>query len=95
MAKTISDLYSTSQMTLPGVPNDPINLPEHYCKGSIQPLDVFKDWSKDEDPLLFFYKTQIIKYLRREKYKGKLSDLKKAQFYLNELVRQGEIYYGS
>lgn len=103
--KTLNDIYTESvpkeytesapeQMTLPGI-DDPINNPQHYCKSSIQPLDVFKDWAKDEDPLLFYFKTQIIKYLKRERDKGKLQDLKKAQFFVNELVKQGEIYYGN
>ena len=93
--KILNDLY-TKQLSLPGVPEtDPISNPKHYTETEIQPLDVIKDWHKGEDPLLFYYKGQILKYIRRERLKNKLEDLKKAQFFMNELVEAGEKHYGS
>ena len=92
--KKISDLYSTSseQMTLPGIP-DPVNKPSHYCDGKIEPIDVFEDWAPGEDPYLFYLKTQILKYLKREKSKGKLQDIEKAAFFMNRLVEAGGKFY--
>ena len=90
----MADLYT--QMNLPNIPEpkaDPVNSPAHYTQTKIQPLDVIKDWSKGEDPLLFHYKSQILKYIRREKDKGKLQDLLKAQFFMNELVEEGRRFY--
>jgi hypothetical protein len=90
----MKNLYK--QMNLPNIPEPqacPVNAPSHYTQTKIQPLDVIKDWSVGEDPLLFHYKSQILKYIRREKDKGQLQDLLKAQFFMNELVEAGRKLY--
>ena len=53
-----------------------------------------KDWSSGEDPLLFVFKCQIIKYIKREKHKGQLEDIYKAEFFMKELVQAAEELYG-
>ena len=71
------------------------NEPPHYTNTKIQPLDVMKDWSSGEDPLLFVFKCQIIKYIKREKHKGQLEDIYKAEFFMKALVHAAEELYGT
>lgn len=72
---------------------DDINHPDHYMAGGIETIDIIKaKMSKDE--YLGFLKGNVIKYVTRAGQKGILSDetkdLKKAQFYLNLLVKEKE-----
>lgn len=88
-------LYET-QLELPNIPKpkaDPVNAPAHYTQTKIQPIEVIEDWAVGEDPLMFYYKSQIIKYLRREKDKGRLQDLQKAEFFMNKLIKAGKELY--
>jgi hypothetical protein len=66
---------------------DNIN-PSHYKQGKFETIDVIEDITKDGfDSYLV---GNIIKYLSRYKYKNGLEDLKKAQWYLERLVKQKE-----
>lgn len=66
--------------------NDQVNHPSHYTFGKYEVFDVLMDWFNDL-PLLW----QVVKYLARAKHKGNyLQDLKKAQWYLNEAIKQEE-----
>lgn len=60
---------------------DPINRPQHYNQGKIQPLDVIDDWK------LGYYEGNVLKYLARHKHKNGLEDLKKARFYLDRYIK--------
>ena len=70
------------------------NNPPHYTDTKIQPLDVVKDWAKGEDPEMFHYKANILKYMKREKNKGKLQDIYKAEVFMKLLVIAAEEHYG-
>lgn len=60
---------------------DLINHPQHYNAGRIEVIDLIDDQQLD------FYRGTIVKYLLRAPHKGQfLSDLKKAQWYLNRLI---------
>ena len=59
--------------------DDKIN-PEYYTQGSIQCIDYII--SKK----LNFLEGNVVKYITRNKDKGGLEDLKKAQWYLNRLI---------
>lgn len=62
-----------------------INHPSHYTFGKIEVIDAIDDWQ------LGFYEGQVIKYVARAKHKeNELQDLKKAQFYLNRLIKKME-----
>lgn len=64
---------------------DNINKPDHYTMGSIEVYDFITAWE------LSFTEGNIIKYVVRSPYKGKrLDDLKKAQWYLNKLIKEAE-----
>ena len=62
---------------------DNINHPAHYTKG-IETLDYIESWDMKYMP------GNIIKYVTRYPYKNGLEDLKKAQFYINRLVKKIE-----
>lgn len=60
---------------------DVVLSPAHYIQDrTIEPLDVILDWN------MGFLDGQILKYISRFRKKGGLTDLKKAQFYLDKLI---------
>jgi len=64
---------------------DLINHPPHYCQGGIECIDYVTAWDLD------FCAGNIVKYVTRARHKGhELEDLKKAQFYLNYMVKRLE-----
>ena len=67
---------------------DHVNHPTHYninWKGeqAIETYKYIRSWKMD------YPESNIIKYVTRHSYKGGLEDLKKARWYLNQLI--GEI----
>lgn len=65
--------------------SDPINHPSHYNQGNIEIIDFLEDQS------LNYRLSCVIKYVCRCEYKGtKLSDLKKARWYLEREIRLTE-----
>lgn len=67
--------------TVDGILNDAINHPSHYNRGKIEVLDFILDRKLD------YLRGNIVKYVSRYRFKGTpVNDLKKAQFYLRELI---------
>jgi hypothetical protein len=61
--------------------------PYHYKTGGIETIDIVKaKLSKPE--FLGFCKGNIIKYVTRANYKNGLEDYKKAQWYLDKLIKE-------
>ncbi len=63
---------------------DNIDNPIHYTQGKIQVWDFIVDKKLD------FLEGNIIKYVVGWKKKGGFEDLKKAQAYLNKLIKENE-----
>lgn len=63
--------------------NDKINNPAHYKAGGIETLDYIKAKVKDYPS---YVAGNILKYVSRYEHKNGIEDLKKAQFYLNDLI---------
>lgn len=64
---------------------DIINTPPHYTQGDgIEPIDFITSNN------MTFLEGNVVKYITRYKYKNGLEDLKKAQFYLNKLIKENE-----
>lgn len=63
--------------------NDTVNNPSHYNTGGIETLDYIKAKVPDYTSVAM---SNIIKYVSRFPHKNGLEDLKKAQFYLNDLI---------
>ena len=54
--------------------------PSYYRRGKIEVADFIADQK------LSYFEGNVVKYLCRYKYKNKLEDLKKAQWYMNKLI---------
>lgn len=62
---------------------DNVNNPSHYTAGGIETLDYIKAKVKDYPS---YAAGNILKYVSRYEHKNGIEDLKKAQFYLNDLI---------
>lgn len=69
--------------------NDVVNHPSHYTAGKIEVIRIQED-QLTEDEYRGYIKGQVIKYVTRERHKNGLEDLKKAQWYLNRLIKYME-----
>lgn len=78
-AKSVSERLSKGM--------DNINHPTHYNHGGIETLDYIKAKAPHYESYAI---GNIIKYVSRYQHKNGLEDLKKAQFYLNDLVEEME-----
>ena len=64
---------------------DPIDHPEHYTFGTIEPIDVIEDWR------LGHHLACVVRYVCRAEHKGsEIDDLRKAAWYLARRIRQLE-----
>ena len=70
--------------------DDKVNSRSHYLKGRKETIDVIQDGMTD-DEYHGYLKGNVLKYVSRYKFKGEpLEDLKKAQWYLNRLIKEVE-----
>lgn len=61
---------------------DDVNHPVHYTLARIEVFDFIKAWDLD------FAAGNVVKYVVRSPYKGtRLKDLKKARWYLDQLIK--------
>lgn len=68
-----------------------INHPDHYkTKSGLEAIDVIKAFTEDLKGVEAVDTANIIKYICRWKKKNGLEDLKKAQWYLNDLIKTVE-----
>jgi len=65
---------------------DMVNSPPHYNKAGIECINAIQ--AATGDGYEYYLQGNIIKYLWRYRYKNGVEDLKKAQWYLNELVEE-------
>jgi hypothetical protein len=70
--------------------NDPVNHPSHYKTGGIECIDAIGSATEDLRGAEAFYVGNAIKYLWRWKKKNGVEDLKKAEWYLQRLIKQQE-----
>lgn len=67
-----------------------ISHPTHYNNGGIECFDVIKAFF-GKDAFEDFCLSNSLKYIMRCKHKGKyIEDLKKAKFYIEEIIRMHE-----
>ena len=73
-----------------GTNHDPVNRPSHYTAGGIECIDAIKA-SMSTEAFLGFLKGNVQKYMwRYEKKVAPVEDLKKAQWYLSQLIEEQE-----
>ena len=65
---------------------DMVNNPPHYNKSGIETIDAIK--AMTDTGYEYYLQGNIMKYLWRYRYKNGVEDLKKAQWYLNELIEE-------
>ena len=63
---------------------DNVNNPVHYNQAGIECIDAIE--AATGDGYEYYLQGNIIKYLWRYRYKNGVEDLKKAQWYLSELI---------
>jgi hypothetical protein len=62
-----------------------VNKPSHYTLGKIEVFDFIKAWE------LSFAEGNVVKYVVRAPHKkNQLEDLKKARWYLDQLIKEAE-----
>ena len=66
--------------------NKNVNHPAHYNTGGYECIEVLRAIMTPE-AYRGFLKGNVLKYLWREKKKGNLESLQKAQWYLSELIK--------
>ena len=71
-----------------GERRDNVNNPAHYNPAGIECLDAIA--AATGNGYEYYLQGNIIKYLWRYRYKNGTEDLKKAQFYLNRLIKEKE-----
>ena len=64
---------------------DNVNHPEHYTSGNIECIEAIQA-ALTEEEYRGFLKGNIIKYVWRERTKGGVESLKKAQWYLGQML---------
>ena len=68
---------------------DNINNPKHYTTGNIECIEYIED-KLSKDALEGYFIGNVIKYVTRYKEKNGLEDIKKAQWYLNRMIKNME-----
>lgn len=69
--------------------HDNVNHPSHYTAGGIECIDAISAaLTCHKDPEAAWLTGQVLKYLWRWPLKNGLEDLKKAEFYLQRLIRR-------
>lgn len=63
--------------------------PDHYKVGGIEPYEYMK-MKMTKEQYEGFLLGNVIKYVSRYQHKNGVEDLKKAQWYLNELIKENE-----
>lgn len=82
-AANVAKAMSAIGVSMENENNDKINNPAHYTVGGIETLDYIKAKVKDYPS---YAAGNILKYVSRYEHKNGIEDLKKAQFYLNDLI---------
>ena len=67
-----------------------VNHPEHYQSGGLETIDVIKAFTLSSNAYEGFLVGNILKYICRFKKKNGVEDLKKARWYLDELIKECE-----
>ncbi len=75
--------FSSNGVSMKKQNTDNVNNPSHYTTGGIETLDYIKAKVSDYPS---YAAGNILKYVSRYEHKNGIEDLKKAQFYLNDLI---------
>lgn len=89
LEKNIMEIYTTKINSIPkAVKIDVVNHPQHYKTGKIECIDCISAIVNMYDGEQAYDAGQVVKYLYRAPTKMNfMQDLKKAQWYLNRLIK--------
>ena len=76
-------------MTIPSF-EDMVNHPPHYNNAGIETIDAIE--AMTDTGFEYYLQGNIMKYLWRYRYKNGVEDLRKAEWYLNKLIKNREDY---
>tara|TARA_R100001510_G_C7594156_1_gene162886 strand:+ start:33 stop:260 length:228 start_codon:yes stop_codon:yes gene_type:complete len=65
---------------------DPVNKPKHYNQSGIECINAIQA-SMTDDQFAAYCKGNVMKYLWRYEHKNKEQDLRKAEWYLQRLIK--------
>ena len=65
---------------------DMVNNPSHYNQAGIEAIDAIR--AATGEGFEYYLQGNILKYLWRYRYKNGVEDLKKAEWYLREMIRE-------
>jgi hypothetical protein len=89
----VQDYYYPEDLNKTAIKGDSVESPSHYNSGKVECIDYLKD-NMPFETYIGYLEGNTKKYLHRWRYKKKpLEDLKKAQWYLNRLIK--ELDHGS
>lgn len=77
-------------LTTPKIEEDVVNHPSHYTDGGVECIEALEAQLTHEE-YRGYLKGCIAKYIWRERHKGQLESLKKAQWYLNRLIELEDV----
>jgi hypothetical protein len=69
---------------------DSVNKPKHYNQGKVEAIDAIESATIGKTGIQAVCTANVIKYLWRFEDKGGFEDIKKAQWYLNKLIKSYE-----
>lgn len=69
---------------------DNVNHPSHYCQGKVECIDALEAATTGLQGIEAVCTANAIKYLWRWKHKNGVTDLYKAQWYIDRLIKQQE-----
>jgi hypothetical protein len=80
--ETLAEEYERSKK------EDNVNHPSHYTQGAIECIDAIKEATKGLFGIEAVCTANIIKYVWRWKFKNGVEDLRKADWYLQRLIKE-------
>jgi hypothetical protein len=83
--RTILNRYKNKAVK---VIKDNVNHPSHYTQGAIECIDAIKEATKGLFGIEAVCTANIIKYVWRWKFKNGVEDLRKADWYLQRLIKE-------
>lgn len=84
----------TATIEAPVTVKEKVNHPDHYNAGGIECIDAIEAALTGCNGFEGFCLGNTLKYIWRWQRKGGLTDLQKARFYLDRVIKEQEAYHG-
>jgi hypothetical protein len=86
--RKILNSYKSKVVKIVKAVKDNVNHPSHYTQGAIECIDAIKEATKGLFGIEAVCTGNIIKYVWRWKFKNGVEDLRKAEWYLQRLIKE-------